>query len=512
MLKNAFCRFTFFLFFSLFCCISAFAQKNKATAKDIKTGLHLPIDTMVTTQHKTTINGQSISYTAVAGTQPVYGEDGHVIASLFYVYYTRDGIKDRSSRPLMISFNGGPGTGSVWMNIGFTGPQRLKIDDEGFPVEPYGVKNNPYSILDVADIVYVNPVNTGFSRIVDPKVNKKEFFGVNSDIKYLSNWVDKFVSRHHRWRSPKFLIGESYGTTRVSGLANALQNQQWMYLDGVILVSPTDLGIKREGPVKEASLLPYYTATAWYHKALNPSLQQEDLPGLLSKVEDFTLNKYIPALAKGGSISQTEKQQVAKQVAQYSGLPEKHVLNHNLIIPRNFFWKDLLRDKGYTIGRLDSRYIGIDQEKAGNHPDYNAELTSWLHSFTPAINYYLRKKLNFETDLKYEMFGNVWPWDNDQNHTGKQLSNALLSNPHMHLMVLSGYFDGACDYFNAKYSIWQINQSQKLSHRIEWHGFQSGHMMYLRKEDGKKAAQLIRDFLKKSIPQKGESIRYHIDQ
>ncbi len=484
----------------------SFAQDNKPYQH--LQGRYLPADTMVKTQHQATIQGKNISYTAIAGTQPVYAKDGHIIASLFYVYYKRDGIKDRSKRPLMISFNGGPGTGSVWMNIGFTGPQRLKIDDEGYPVEPYGIVNNPDAILDATDIVYVCPVNTGFSRIIDKDIDQDKFFGVNADINYLSDWINTFVSRHHRWRSPKFLIGESYGTTRVSGLAQILQQKQWMYLDGVILVSPTDLGIDRTGPVKEASLLPYYAATAWYHHALNNSLQQRKLTDLLDEVENFTIEEYIPALVRGGSLSQSKKEKIAKQIALYSGISKKNILQHNLIVPRNFYWKDLLRDRGFTVGRLDSRYLGVDRQNAGTQPDYNAELNSWLHSFTPAINYYLREKLNFKTDLKYQMFGDVWPWDRDRNHTGGELQRALLGNPNLHLMVLSGYYDGACDYFNAKYSIWQINQNGRLDDRIEWHGFKSGHMMYLRKEDNRKACNLIRSFIQKAVPEANEPIRY----
>ncbi len=490
-----------------------FAQDTQSHAKPSpKNALRLPPDTMVVTQHETTINGQHISYTATAGTQPVYASDGHIIASLFYVYYQRNDVNDKQSRPLMISFNGGPGTGSVWMNIGFTGPERLNISEEGFPVEPYGTEDNPYSIIDAADIVFVCPVNTGFSRIIDEKIAKDQFFGVNADIHYLAKWISTFVSRHHRWRSPKFLIGESYGTTRVSGLSEALQGSQWMYLDGVILVSPTNLGINREGPVQNATLLPYYAATAWYHKVLDDSLQQMELADMLARVENFTVNQYIPALVKGGSLSDQGKNRIARQVAAYSGIGEKEVLAHNLIIPRRFYWKDLLRDQGFTVGRLDSRYIGVDKETAGTAPDYNAELNSWLHSFTPAINYYLREVLNFKTDLQYKMFGKVWPWDSDNNHTGRQLQSALLENPGLHLMVLSGYYDGACDYFNAKYSLWQINQNDRLSDRIEWHGFRSGHMMYIRDEDCKKANDLIRAFLKKAVPQKGAAIRYHLDK
>lgn len=485
-------------------------EKPKAEISHLEKpeGLRLPPDTVVVTQHDATINGQHFTYTATAGTQPVWDKDGKAIASLFYVYYQRNDVKNREDRPLLISFNGGPGTGSVWQNIGFTGPMRLKVSDEGYPVQPYGVTANPYSILDIADIVYVNPVNCGFSRILDPKADRSTFFGVNADVKYLSDWISTFVSREGRWRSPKFLLGESYGTTRVSGMADALQNSEWMYLDGVILVSPTDLGIKRDGPVSEALNLPYYTATAWYHKALSPDLQQEDLADILPQVEKYTINDYIPTLAKGGSLSAEDKQKAAEMISKYSGLPENHILEHNLIIPPSFFWKDLLRDSGYTIGRLDSRYLGQDVENAGTGPDYNAELTAWLDAFTPAINYYLRNELNFKTDLKYNMFGDVWPWDNKNDETGHQLRSAMLSNPALHLLVMSGYYDGACEYFNAKYSMWQIDINGRLKNRMEWKGYRSGHMMYLRKDDLKKASEDLRNFIESSIPPKGEEIRY----
>lgn len=500
---------TTLLFFS-----TAIAQQknpektHEQSHSSIESGLRLPPDTAIATQHDATINGQHFTYTAIAGTQPVWDKDGKVIASLFYVYYERNDVKDRVDRPLLISFNGGPGTGSVWQNIGFTGPQRLKVSDEGYPVQPYGVEANPYSILDEADILYVNPVNCGFSRILDTKVDRSTFFGVNADIKYLSDWISTFVSRHGRWRSPKFLLGESYGTTRVSGMADALQNSEWMYLDGVILVSPTDLGIKRDGPVTEALNLPYYTATAWYHKALEPDLQQKDLSDILPEVEKYTIDDYIPVLAKGGSLSEQERQQAAQMISKYSGISVKHVLQHNLIIPTWYFWKDLLRDSGYTIGRLDSRYLGEDVENAGTGPDYNAELTAWLDAFTPAINYYLRNELNFKTNLKYNMFGDVWPWDNKNDNTGTQLRSAMLSNPALHLMVLSGYYDGACNFFNAKYSMWQIDINGKLKNRMEWHGFRCGHMMYLRKDDLKKASEDLRNFIENSIPKKGMPIKY----
>ncbi|MCC9135696.1 S10 family peptidase [Pontibacter silvestris] len=473
----------------------------------------LNMDSTVTTKHEVTIKGQRIRYTATAGTQPVWDENGKPIAGLFYTYYERSDVKDLTSRPLVISFNGGPGSGSVWMHIAYTGPRLLQIDEEGYPVQPYGIRENPYSILDVADIVYVNPVNTGLSRAsdtLDKDAVSKKFFGVNADIKYLAEWINTFVSRESRWASPKYLIGESYGTSRVSGLALELQNAQWMYLNGVILVSPTELGIERKGPVEMALRLPYYAATAWYHNVLDPELQQKDLTAMLPEVEDFTINELIPAIAKGWSLDEQKKNEIAARMARYSGLSEKVILQHNLDVPTSFFWKELLRDQGYTVGRLDSRYLGIDRQEAGERPDYAPELTSWLHSFTPAINLYIKEELKYNTDIKYNMFGPVRPWDNSNDNTGDNLRQAMAQNPNLYVMTQSGYYDGACDYFNAKYSMWQLDPSGKMKDRISWKGYRSGHMMYLRQEDLVTANEDIRAFIRKTLPKANQPAKYQL--
>ena len=465
-------------------------------------------DSNVVTQHKTTIKGQQVAYQAITGTLPVWDEDGKVIAGLFYTYYERSDIKDHTIRPLVISFNGGPGSASVWMQIAYTGPSLINIDNEGYPVQPYGIKENPYSILDVADIVYVNPVNTAYSRPINKEIPKEKFFGVNADIKYLAGWINSFVTRNNRWASPKYLIGESYGTTRVSGLALELQNNQWMYLNGVILVSPTKLGIER-GAVSEAALkLPYFAATAWYHKMLNDDLQKKDLTEMLPEVENFTINELLPALSKGGFLDVQKRKEIAAKMSLYSGLSGKVILQNNLDVPLNYFWKELLRDKGYTVGRLDSRYKGIDRKDAGEKPDFNSELTSWLHSFTPAINIYLRNNLNYKTDFKYNMFGSVHPWDNTGDVTGENLRQAMAQNPYLHVMVQSGYYDGACDYFNSKYNLWQMDPSGKLKGRMSWKGYRSGHMMYLRHEDLAAGNEDIRQFIKASLPKAGRSAKY----
>ena len=465
-------------------------------------------ESSVTSNSQVTIKGKVVPYKVTAGTQPVWDKDGKVIASLFYTYYERTDVADKGKRPLMLSFNGGPGSASVWMHIAYTGPKLLNIDDEGYPVQPYGIRDNPHSILDVADIVYIDPVNTGFSRILDPKVERSVFFGVNADITYLAEWLNTFVSRNNRWTSPKYLIGESYGTTRVSGLALELQNSHWMYLNGVILVSPTELGIKRDGRIGDALNVPYFTAAAWYQKVLPAELQQKDLNDLLSEVEAFTIDELLPAVAKGGFIDDAKRKQIAARMSRYSGLSEKSILQHNLSIPTDFFWKELLRDKNFTVGRLDSRYLGLDKMQAGESPDYNSELTSWLHAFTPAINYYLREVLKYKTDIKYNMFGPVHPWDNKDDRTGENLRQAMAENPYMHLMIQSGYYDGATTYFDAKYTMWQIDPSGKLKDRMRFEGYRSGHMMYLRAEDLATSNEHIRDFIKKSTPSSGQPAKY----
>ena len=479
--------------------------------------ISIPADTIVDSYHQTTINGQLVKYKAEVGTQPVWNQKGEPIATLFYTYYTRVPLKNskinRAERPIIISFNGGPGSGSLWMHIAYTGPRVLKIDDEGFPVQPYGMKNNPSSILDVADIVYVNPVNTGYSRMIaDSKGNlpdKKLFFGINADIKYLAGWINTFITRKNRWESPKYIIGESYGGTRVMGLAHELQNRHWMYLNGVIMVSPADYRVyDTGGAVSSAINLPYYTAAAWYHKVLDKSLQERDLLEILPESEDFTINKLIPAIAKGGFISDSEKESVAKKMSYYSGISYKDIIRHNLDLPTNFFWKELLRDKsGYTIGRLDSRYLGLDKMEAGSRPDSNAELDSWEHSFTPAINYYFKNELNFSTDIKYNVFGPVHPWNRENDNTRDNLRQAMAQNPYLKVLIQSGYYDGATTYFQGKYTMWQIDPSGKMKDRFTFKGYRSGHMMYLRSEDLKSSNDDLRDFIKNSLTN-GKSAKY----
>jgi len=472
----------------------------------------IPLDTTIVTTNEVSVNGQKITYKATTGMQPVWDDHGEVIASLYFTYYQRTNVKNREKRPIIMSFNGGPGSASVWMHIAYTGPKVLNIDEEGYPIQPYGVKDNPNSIIDVADIVYINPVNTGYSRPVvkeGEKLDKSLFFGINADVKYLASWLNTFISRNNRWQSPKYIIGESYGGTRVMGLAAELQNRQWMYLNGVIMVSPADYKVLRTDSALSSSLnLPYFTAAAWFHKMLPAELQNKDLLDVLPLSEEYAINKLIPAIAKGGFISDEERDKIAEKMSFYSGIRKKVLLQHNLDLPKDYFWKELLRDKnGYTVGRLDSRYKGLDKRIAGENPDYNSEITSWLHSFTPAINYYIREHLNFRTDVTYNVFGPVRPWDNRNDNVREGLRQAMAQNPYLKVLIQSGYYDGATTYFNAKYTMWQTDPSGRMKDRFYFKGYRSGHMMYLRNEDLKKSNDDLREFIENSLTN-GRSAKY----
>lgn len=463
----------------------------------------LPLDSVVRTEGSVVIKGQRVPYTATTGTMPVYDQTGTPIAAVFFVYYERSDVRDRSNRPITVSFNGGPGSSSVWMHLGYTGPKRLNIDDEGNPVRPFTIRDNPHSILDVTDIVFVDPINVGLSRAVEG-TRTDQLFGVRPDIEYLAQWIELFITRNNRWASPKFLIGESYGTTRVSGLARELQSRQKMFFNGVVLVSPTGLGIQRQGPVGQALTLPHYAATAWYHGQLPPDLQQRDLEEFIEEVENFTLDEYIPALSRGGFLDPARRREIAERVARYAGVSVEYVDNNNLAIPISSWRKELLRSQRLTVGRLDARYQGVDRDAAGISYDYDPAMSSWNHSFTPAMNIYLRNHLNYQTDLTYVTIGgNVRPWDNTGGTVGEDLRQAMAENPLLHTMIQAGYYDGGTDYFSAKYSMWNMDPSGQLRDRFTFRTYRSGHMMYLRDEDLATSNEHLREFMRNAIPADG---------
>lgn len=454
----------------------------------------LPAEPVIT-QHTGRFNGQTVSYAAEAGWIPIRDE-GKVVAKMFYVGYTKNGVTDPATRPLIISFNGGPGTASLWMHLGYTGPRRVTYDDEGFQQKPpAGLEDNPHSILDTADIVYLDPIGTGFSRMM-PGEDLHKFHGKLADIQSVGDFILTYVNRKDRWASPKFIIGESYGTTRAAGLAASVQSRFQMFLNGVILVSATELDVQRGPEVNFANSLPTQTATAWYHKQLVPDLQAKPLKTVLAESEAFATGEYITALVRGDQLSDAERDAVATKVARYSGLDKAYVLSANLRVSFSRHWKELLRSQRLTVGRLDTRYLGIDLDAAGERPEYSPELVDWNGPFGAAVNRYLRTELKFNPEIQYFVWGNVRPWAQDpQANVGDMLRTAMRDNPYLKVMVQGGYYDAATDYFNAAYTMHHLQPGGEFKDRYRFAWYESGHMMYLRKADLKNANDDLRSFI-----------------
>ncbi len=448
------------------------------------------------THHTARIGGQAVAYTAKAGTLVLHDDHEKPLASFFYVYYTRDNVADLAKRPIVYSFNGGPGTASVWMHLGFTGPRRVVYDEEGFMLQPpYRVMDNDDSILDVADIVYIDPVGVGYSKMA-PGEDPHKFHGVLDDIKSMGDFIRVFTVREDRWKSPKYVIGESYGTTRAAGLAGYLQSTHQMYLNGVILVSTTGLSYERGDDVGFATSLPYMTATAWYHKKLPPDLQSKPLADVIAESEKFASGDYTTALFKGSRIGADERQSIAKGVARLIGCSPEFVLENNLRVEKSRFWKELLRDRNLTIGRLDSRYTGVDKDSGGERPEGDPAMWSWDGPFAGAVNTYFRDELKWETDDKYYIWGDVQPWRQDpRTKVGEMMRRAMTQNPFLHVMVMGGYFDGATDFYSAEYTMSHLDPGGALNKRVHFAFFPSGHMLYLKNAVRTQAKKDLADFI-----------------
>ncbi|MGH9347479.1 MAG: S10 family peptidase [Vicinamibacterales bacterium] len=457
-------------------------------------------ETTSVTKHTIDIGGQRIPYTATAGTIVLRDDKNKPEASVFYVAYTRDDVTDRARRPIFYSFNGGPGTASVWMHMGFTGPRKVVYDDEGMmPAPPFRLATNEHAILDIADIVYIDPVGTGFSRMA-PGEDPHKFHGVMPDIRSVGEFIRLYTTRHSRWDSPKFLIGESYGTTRAAGLVNHMQEAHQMYFNGVIQVSMTGLDYQLGTDLRFALSLPHYTATAWYHKALPPDLQARPLPAVLQESEQFALGPYLDALVKGDALTGSERDTVAAQIGRLAGLSSQYVINSHLRIERARFRKELLRSRGVTVGRLDSRYTGIDRDAAGATNEYDPAMEAWNGPFAAVINDYFRAELKWETDTKYNIWGDVRPWRRDPpTNTGEMLRAAMTQNPFLRVLVLAAYFDGATDYFSAQYVMSHLDPGGSIKDRVSFAFYESGHMMYVRKSDLAKSKRDLAEFVRQSL-------------
>ncbi|HQU36699.1 MAG TPA: hypothetical protein PLR65_08935 [Anaerolineales bacterium] len=468
------------------------AEEKKEEKKEEKPKA---VDNLVTSKHSVKIGGKTIKYTVTTGTMVMKEETADrekeaegekPRAQVFFVAYTKDGVGDTAKRPLTFSFNGGPGSSSVWLHLGVLGPRRVLLKDDGdLPKPPYQLKDNEYSILDETDLVFIDPMNTGYTRPVEG-VAPKQWHGFKKDIELVGDFIRLYTTRYNRWLSPKFLIGESYGTTRASGLSGYLQERHGMYLNGLMLISVVldfatiDFNLNNDLPF--IMFLPGYTATAWYHDALKPHRPLQDW---LKEAEEFALGEYAQALLKGDSLTKEERAEIVKRLSYFTGISEQFIERSNLRINDQHYFKELLRERGLTVGRLDSRLIGRDRLGVTEHAEYDPLLTNIMGPYTAAFYDYIRRELKFESDLPYEILsGFVHPWsykefENAYVNVGETLRAAMTYNPYLKVYVANGYYDLGTPYFATEYTFNHLGLDESLRGNVTMGYYEAGHMMYI---------------------------------
>lgn len=439
------------------------------------------------TRHELSLGERTLAYTATAGTMPLTEEDGTPRADLFFVAYVLDD-QDSGTRPVTFCFNGGPGSSSVWLHLGAWGPRRVRMPDEPVtPAPPFAVEDNPYTLLADSDLVFIDPVTTGYSRAADD-VDHHDFHGVNEDIEAVAEFIRLWTTRFERWDSPKFLAGESYGTTRAAGLAARLQDTHGMMLNGVVLVSSIlnfqtarfDVGNDLPYPL----FLPTYTATAWFHGRLARDLQSGTLRQALETSEQFALGEYTSALALGDMLPADRAASVRAQLARLTGLSEGYLDRTQLRPVIHEFTKELQRDAGRSTGRLDSRFVGHDRDGVGATTDYDPSYSAIQGPFTACLNAYVRSELGYENDLPYEILtGRVHPWSygggNRYVDTADRLRAAMAKNPGLHVFVANGYYDLATPYFATEYTFSHMALPAERRAQVRMTYYEAGHMMYI---------------------------------
>ena len=482
-------------------------DSKKDSAKDGKEKSKEPEEKLVQTEHSVTINGQEIKYKATAGTILLRDEEDKPTASVFYIAYTRQDTPG-STRPVTFSFNGGPGSSSVWMHLGLLGPRRVRLAEDGSALPPpYRLVDNEYSLLDETDLVFIDPVSTGFSRAIPPKEAKK-FHGLHEDAASVAEFIRIYVTRNKRWSSPKFIIGESYGTTRAAALSGELSQHLKINVNGIMLVSTVlnfqtlDFGAGNDLPY--VLFLPSYAATAWFHKKLASDLQQQSLTDVYNQAEAFAAGDYSTALFGGSSLASDARRKVVERYAQLTGLTTNYVDRANLRVPLGRFAAELLGDENRVIGRYDSRYAGYIRDRLSNRMEYDPSYEAVASAFASTFNNYVRAELNYETDLTYEVLTSVGPWNWDQNNgyvdVAETLANAVTRNPFLKVHVSSGYYDLATPLFATRYTFDHLNIDPALVKNFTLDSYTAGHMMYLNLADLKKSKTDLAKFIASSIP------------
>lgn len=497
-------------------------EKERSTDKPTEEAKPTPKDQLVETRHTILLGGQEIRYTVTTGTivlreeaektgeKAGEAEGEKPKASVFFVAYTRDDVPDKTRRPLTFSFNGGPGSSSVWLHLGLLGPRRVVMqDDGGLPPPPFRLTDNEFSLLDVTDLVFIDPVSTGFSRpVVGEKA--KEFHGFKKDIESVGDFIRLYTTRYGRWTSPKFLIGESYGTTRAAGLSGYLQERHGLYLNGIMLISSIlDFATADFNPGNDLPyilFLPTYAATAWYHQRLPADLQARPLRDVLAEVAAFALGEYTLALMQGAALSAEARAGSLAKLARYTGLSADWIDRAELRIEIFRFTKELLRDRRRTVGRLDSRFTGIDRDAVGERHEYDPSLTNITGPYTAALNDYVRCELKFESDLPYEILNpRVWPWsyaqhENQYVNVAETLRKAMTTNPYLKVFVANGYYDLATPYCATEYTFNHLGLDPTLRSNVSMAYFPAGHMMYIHRPSLAVLREDLTGFLRNAVP------------
>jgi carboxypeptidase C (cathepsin A) len=454
------------------------------------------------TSHTVRQDGREIKYTATAGTLPIRLDNGQVAARMFFVAYTKDG-EDAKTRPVSFLYNGGPGAATIWLHMGSFAPKRVEMAADGFqPAPPYRLVDNENSLLDVTDMVYVDAIDTGFSRVVSG-VNNAQFHGVRGDLRAFGEFIDNYLKAYSRFPSPKYLIGESYGTIRSAGLAQELQNRHGIELNGITLVSSLltylTLSPSPQNDIAYASHLETYTATAWYHKKL-PADLAGDLKTAVDESRGFAFGEYLTALAKGNRATAAERKATAQKLARLTGLSADYVERANLRIDPGRFRKELLRDRRLVVGRLDSRFTAVERDAAGEDDEFDLSNSALQGPYTALFQDYVKNELKWETDLHYPTSGNVrpWSWDeftNSYMDMTEPLRSAMSHNPFLKIFVAIGYYDMATVMGGAEYNFAHLGYDPTFVERVSYGYYEAGHMIYIRPSEHKKLKNDIAKFI-----------------
>jgi carboxypeptidase C (cathepsin A) len=461
---------------------------EKPSADEASKKPDIPETPPIETQHQITVGSQKLYYTATTGMIPLKDEDkNEVTARIFFAAYTLDGVEDTSARPLVFVFNGGPGSSSVWLHLGAIGPRRVVMQDEGWmPAPPFRLEDNPHTWLDLADLVFIDPVGTGYSRATDAE-KKKEFWSLENDLKSVGEFIRLYLTRHKRWHSPLFLAGESYGTTRAAGLTGYLFDHGIAF-NGVVLISTVlnfqTIEFEQGNDLPYVLFLPTYAATAWYHHKLPADLQEKPLEDVIAEVEAWAIAEYTVILARGDQITADERRAAVDQLARYTGLTPQFIDYCNLRIRDRHFFKELLRDQRRTVGRLDSRFKGIDKLNVSETPDFDPAMSAILPPYTALLNQYVRDELGYETDTRYEILsadvGKAWEWERGKfPDTSEPLRRAVSQNPFMKVFLAMGYYDLATPHFATHYTLSHMDLDPTLRDNFEIATYGAGHMLYL---------------------------------